>query len=73
MKCILTYLSIWQFLEENTRKWQSQKQINMVFHLQQDYYSQNTLERSLHIQIVILNAESFLFGLGILIVPEDQI
>lgn len=37
------------------------------------YYSQNTLQQSLHIQAVIVNAESFIFGLGILIVPEDQI
>lgn len=37
------------------------------------YYSQNTSQQSLRIQTVIVNAESFIFGLGILIVPEDQI
>jgi len=36
-------------------------------------YSQNTSQQSVHIQTVIVNAGSFIFGLGILIVPEDQI
>lgn len=73
MKCVLIYLNISQFLEENKQKWLIQKQISFFSIFQQNYYSQNTSQQSLHIQIVILNPESFLFGLDILIVPEDWI
>lgn len=62
MKCNLTYLSISQFPEENTQKYRSQKQLNMFFSIfQQDYCSHDTSQQSLHIQTVVVNAESFFF------------
>lgn len=74
MKCVLAYLCIWQFPEENNTKMGEPEATKYVFpSCSRSYYSQNASQQTLHIQTVIVNAESFIFGLSKLIVPEDQI